>query len=139
LLRRRCAALVVYNGEALNGLGAEHWQSFSKQPYFDGNGIFYSAVVSAPLMIIMFIILVGAVGSIRTRQAAAPCTPWVLPGRASCAGQRLAAEAGGWRGAQINYLLTAAGMLVQAKRRELMMKARQRAKLEQQAEPKKDK
>jgi hypothetical protein len=67
----------VYNGETLNSLGAEHWRSFSKQPYFDGNGIFYSAVVSAPLMIIMFIILVSpSCGCWRPKRP--PCCPGAL-------------------------------------------------------------
>jgi hypothetical protein len=40
-------------------LGAEHWRSFAKQPYFDQNGIFFGAVVAAPLLLLMFCILVG--------------------------------------------------------------------------------
>jgi hypothetical protein len=137
------AALVVYNGETLNGLGAEHWRSFSKQPYFDSNGIFYSAVVSAPLMIVMFIILVrpalrgwrgpwpGQAAALPARAGARP--PAARVPRPDPARPPLRARA------QVNYLLTASGMLVKAKRRELMMKARERARQEQAAEPKKDK
>lgn len=49
----------VYTAERLNAVLAARWQSFATQPYFDKQGIFISAVYSAPLLLIMFVILVG--------------------------------------------------------------------------------
>ena len=51
---------VVYNAERLNGLAGRHWQRFSRQNYFDSQGIFASALLSGPLLLIMFVQLVGA-------------------------------------------------------------------------------
>ncbi|KAL6769924.1 hypothetical protein ACKKBG_A32895 [Auxenochlorella protothecoides x Auxenochlorella symbiontica] len=53
------AAPLVYFAERLNGLAASHWQRFSSQNYFDAHGIFLSAVLSAPLLLVMFVILVN--------------------------------------------------------------------------------
>lgn len=50
---------IVYMGERLNKLGARHWRSFAGQNYFDPRGVFYSVMVSGPLMLAMFIVLVG--------------------------------------------------------------------------------
>jgi hypothetical protein len=61
-LSARRAVLVVLFGETLNSLGAQHWEAFATQPYFDANGVFFSAVISAPLMVIMFLVLVGGGG-----------------------------------------------------------------------------
>ena len=52
---------MVYNAQRLNKLLAEHWRSFAGQPYFDEQGVFISAVVSAPLLLTMFVQLVCAV------------------------------------------------------------------------------
>ncbi len=49
---------LVYMGERINKLGAQHWQRFSRQDYFDKRGTFYSAVVSGPLLLIMLAVLV---------------------------------------------------------------------------------
>ncbi|EFJ44547.1 hypothetical protein VOLCADRAFT_64706 [Volvox carteri f. nagariensis] len=76
---------VIFNAERLNKLGAQHWEKFAGQNYFDSTGVFMSAVVSGPQLLVMFIIL-------------------------------------------INYLINCAGMLVEAKKRELIYKAKQRAK-----------
>ena len=46
--------------ETLNRMLGQRWQSFAGQPYFDKNGIFISAVLSAPLVADMMIILVGS-------------------------------------------------------------------------------
>ena len=48
---------VIYNAERLNALALRHWTSFSRQNYFEGNGLFVSALVSAPLLFTMFAIL----------------------------------------------------------------------------------
>lgn len=53
---------VVYNAERLNALAARHWRSFSRQNYFDKQGIFTSALLSGPLLVIMFAQLVGRGG-----------------------------------------------------------------------------
>ncbi len=50
---------LVYFAERINKLGAQHWKKFSAQNYFDGAGIFTSAVLSGPLLITMVIILVS--------------------------------------------------------------------------------
>lgn len=52
------AMLLVYTSERLNRALGQHWQSFAGQPYFDKNGIFISAVLSAPLVLDMLVILV---------------------------------------------------------------------------------
>lgn len=52
--------ILVYSAERLNALGGRHWQRFAGQNYFDGSGIFVSAVLSAPLVFTMFVILVRA-------------------------------------------------------------------------------
>ena len=54
-----CAALIVFNAERINNLAAQHYKSFTDQPYFDRHGIFFSAIVSAPLLFSMFILLVS--------------------------------------------------------------------------------
>ncbi|GIL81563.1 hypothetical protein Vretimale_743 [Volvox reticuliferus] len=82
---------IIFNAERLNRLGAKHWQEFAGQDYFDSAGVFMSAVVSGPQLMVMFIVL-------------------------------------------INYLISCAGMLVEAKKRELIYKAKQRAKLAKAAE-----
>lgn len=53
-----CAVVLVFSSERLNALGARHWQRFAGQNYFDGSGIFVSAVLSAPLVFTMFVTLV---------------------------------------------------------------------------------
>ncbi len=53
------AVLLVYTSERLNRVLGQHWRSFAGQPYFDKNGIFISAVLSAPLVLDMLLILVG--------------------------------------------------------------------------------
>ena len=50
--------MVVYNAETLNAMLAQHWKRFAKQPYFDDHGIFFSAVVSTPMLLTMFFLLV---------------------------------------------------------------------------------
>lgn len=76
---------IVYFSENLNDLGRVHWEKFARQRYFDANGVFMSAVVSGPLLAVMFIVL-------------------------------------------INYLLAAANLMVEAKKRELRYKAKLRNK-----------
>ena len=53
------AVLLVYTSERLNRVLGQHWQSFAGQPYFDKNGIFISAILSAPLVLDMLVILVS--------------------------------------------------------------------------------
>ena len=45
--------------ERLNGLGSKHWQRFSGQDYFDPRGVFFTTLVSGPLVLIMLIVLVS--------------------------------------------------------------------------------
>ncbi|GBF94331.1 hypothetical protein Rsub_06953 [Raphidocelis subcapitata] len=51
-------AAVVFFGERLNALGAAHWRSFAGQPYFDGNGAFFAALVAGPLVLTLFTVLI---------------------------------------------------------------------------------
>lgn len=53
------AACLVYFGERLNGLAAEHSHRFSTQNYFDVRGVFYTACVSLPLLLVCFTVLVN--------------------------------------------------------------------------------
>ena len=53
------AAGVVYNAQRINSYLQEHWKAFARQPYFDDQGIFISAMVSAPLLLIMLVQLVS--------------------------------------------------------------------------------
>lgn len=52
------AMLTVYSSEQLNRLLSQNWQTFAGQPYFDKNGIFISAILSAPLVLDMLVILI---------------------------------------------------------------------------------
>ncbi len=49
---------MVYNAERVNSLLARHWRSFATQNYFDEHGVFFCALVSTPLLLDMFVILV---------------------------------------------------------------------------------
>jgi len=52
------AAGLVYNAERVNGVLGRHWRRFAGQNYFDKHGVFFCALVSAPLLLDMFVILV---------------------------------------------------------------------------------
>ena len=49
----------VFNAERINNLAARHWESFSRQNYFQDHGLFTSAILSAPLLVIMIVILIN--------------------------------------------------------------------------------
>jgi hypothetical protein len=83
------AASLIYSAERINVLAARHWKQFAGQAYFENNGIFTSAVLSAPLVLGMTIVL-------------------------------------------INYLRALVTDLVQMKKKELIYKARQRQRAEQE-------
>ena len=91
----------VYMAERLNSLLAHRWESFATQPYFDKQGIFISAVYSAPLLLLMFVILVRCM-LLRSMSASTPST-------------------------QINYLLATIDMLIKMKRKQIRYEIRQRA------------
>ena len=55
------AAAIVFLAEPLNGLGADYWEEFATQPYFDKRGAFYSGVVSLPLVFVMLVALVNLI------------------------------------------------------------------------------
>ncbi|KAH8407529.1 hypothetical protein KR222_004921 [Zaprionus bogoriensis] len=42
---------VVYFSESINEYAALNWRSFSKQQYFDNNGLFISTVFSIPILL----------------------------------------------------------------------------------------
>ncbi len=50
---------IVFNAERINSLAARHWQSFATQNYFQSLGVFTSALLSAPLLLTMFTILIN--------------------------------------------------------------------------------
>ena len=91
-------------------------------------GIFTSAMLSAPLLLIMFIILVRAQGGLLTHNGPAPgcllriCCPstsmpnWVFPSEP---------PASPLQPLQVNYLITTSVLLVRMKRKELAYRARQ--------------
>lgn len=43
--------LLVYFSETINELAARHWTTFSRQQYFDSNGLFISTVFSIPILL----------------------------------------------------------------------------------------
>lgn len=43
----------------MNSFASKHWKRFANENYFSGNGEFWSAVVSAPLLFSMFLILIN--------------------------------------------------------------------------------
>ncbi|KAH8291093.1 hypothetical protein KR054_008475 [Drosophila jambulina] len=43
--------LAVYFTESINEYAAKNWSSFSKQQYFDSNGLFISTVFSIPILL----------------------------------------------------------------------------------------
>ncbi|KAF2356065.1 Transmembrane protein 18 [Trinorchestia longiramus] len=47
----------VYNAEAINKYGAQNWNRFSRQQYFDSSGMFISLVFSLPLISICLVIM----------------------------------------------------------------------------------
>ena len=139
------AAGIVYFAERINDLAARHWQSFATQDYFDAHGIFYSAVVSAPLLATMFVILVrqGAESPGACRAALGlpsgyisgvirACDCWKC---ASLVSSSASTPAHSLSSCQINYLVSTSSLLVQMKKKELLYKARQK----QKKESKKDK
>jgi hypothetical protein len=53
-----CAAFVL-GAEAVNGLGQDHWRLFASQDYFDKNGVFVTIVLSAPMLVLCFLMLLN--------------------------------------------------------------------------------
>ncbi|CAK0787368.1 hypothetical protein CVIRNUC_010588 [Coccomyxa viridis] len=53
------AAAAVYNAQRINSYLHRHWAAFARQPYFDEQGVFISALMSAPLLAIMLVQLVS--------------------------------------------------------------------------------
>lgn len=117
------AVLLVYMSERLNHVLGKQWKSFAEQPYFDKNGIFISAVLSAPLVLDMLVILVGLPAFFAS--STLPC--WFCWGISFQCGDAVADPIC----MQICYLLSLSRMLVQMKRQELRHKARQRANVAQ--------
>jgi hypothetical protein len=65
----------MWMGEHINRLANKHWQSFSRQNYFDRRGVFFGAVVGLPLLVTMFIILVRKWSAMR---GWGPCSQLLL-------------------------------------------------------------
>jgi hypothetical protein len=51
--------VLVKSSEWLNEYGAQHWESFSTQNYFDKKGIFMGILFCAPLLLNCFLMLVA--------------------------------------------------------------------------------
>lgn len=64
--------ILVFLSEPMNSFGSSHWKEFSKQNYFDKNGIFIGILYSAPLLCIGFFQLVMILPSL---PAFPPLTP----------------------------------------------------------------
>lgn len=54
-----CLLLLVYFSERINELASTNWKIFSRQQYFDSNGLFISVVFSIPILI-NCILMVGS-------------------------------------------------------------------------------
>ena len=88
-----CILLAVglaYSAETLNSLGNKHWKSFATQNYFDSRGVFASALFSAPLIFIAFVILVCAAHRFERAppvrsMCALPCKKSTTSGVSQCA------------------------------------------------------
>jgi len=50
---------IVRSAERLNDYGAQNWESFATQNYFDKSGIFISIMISAPLLLMAFYMLIS--------------------------------------------------------------------------------
>lgn len=53
------AVLAVYFSESINEYAAQNWSSFSKQQYFDSNGLFISTVFSIPILLNCMLLIVS--------------------------------------------------------------------------------
>ncbi|KAI8106746.1 hypothetical protein M9434_001400 [Picochlorum sp. BPE23] len=53
------SVVVIYKADVLNAWGARHWEDFARHNYFEKNGAFVSALISAPLLFGMLIVLVN--------------------------------------------------------------------------------
>jgi hypothetical protein len=53
------AVAVVYNAQHINAFAARNWRLFSHHDYFQPSGQFVSALVSAPLLLAQFVILLN--------------------------------------------------------------------------------
>lgn len=51
---------LVYFSESINELAAFHWSSFSRQQYFDSQGLFISVVFSVPILLNCMVLVVSA-------------------------------------------------------------------------------
>lgn len=50
---------VVYFSEYINEVAAQNWQLFSRQQYFDSNGLFISTFFSIPVLLICMLMIVS--------------------------------------------------------------------------------
>jgi len=50
---------VVYFSESINEYAAQNWKTFSKQQYFDDNGLFISTVFSIPILLNCMLLIVS--------------------------------------------------------------------------------
>ncbi|XP_050502240.1 transmembrane protein 18 isoform X2 [Diabrotica virgifera virgifera] len=46
-----CLLLLVYFSESINKMASTNWKIFSRQQYFDSNGLFISVVFSIPILL----------------------------------------------------------------------------------------
>lgn len=53
------AVSLVYFSETINTLAAEHWRLFSREQYFDSNGLFISTVFSIPILLNCMLMIVS--------------------------------------------------------------------------------
>lgn len=51
--------LLVYFSESINELASENWRVFSRQQYFDSNGLFISVVFSIPILLNCMLMVVS--------------------------------------------------------------------------------
>lgn len=48
----------MYFSETINGLGATYWKSFSREQYFDSDGLFISTIFSIPILLNCMLMIV---------------------------------------------------------------------------------
>ena len=53
----------VYSAQYLNSYGAQNWEQFATQNYFDSKGFFISMMFSFPLLLMAILILVSSSSS----------------------------------------------------------------------------
>ena len=104
--------------ERANAVLGRHWKAFARQNYFDSKGLFFSALISGPLLLVLLVVLVRArlfffsAAARRIRR---------------CVRDRNNSQFARRPFPQINFMITAGALLIKLKRAELRDRGRRRA------------